>query len=105
MIYTILGSLIFGGIAWLWRNKWSDKRVHLLLALLFTGVAWFGSWMLGLWVLLDVLQAGPLGHSLGQGIWLSIFPAGLSYWILRQKDRQEKPKNLESYDTGPETQS
>lgn len=100
MIYIILGSFIFGGIAWLWRNKWSEKRVHLFFALLFTGLAWFGSWMLGLWVLLDLMKTGPLGPALGQGIWFSFFPAGLSYWILRQKDRQDRPKNLENYDIG-----
>lgn len=82
---TIVGCIIFGGIAWFWRNKWQTKRIHGFLAFVFAVFSWFFSWLLGLYIFLEIFEAGSVGNIINQVIASSFIVAFISYLTLRKK--------------------
>ncbi len=93
LIYVLPGSVVFGGAAWLWRYKLRRPRTHLLLVLAASFVVWLASMLFGWYVYLDVLQAGPLGRALNQGVSWSLIPAILTFNILRKHVEPPLPVN------------
>lgn len=86
LLFAIPGCLAFGGGAWLWRSRTKRPRAHWLLAIPVAAVAWFGSWLFGLWLFLDVIKGGTAGAVAGQGLFWSLIPAIVAYQVLRKRN-------------------
>ena len=108
IITAIVGCIIFGGLAWLWRNKWQTMRVHGFLAFGYAVLSWFLSWLLGLYIFLEILESGPVGNIITQVNASSFIVAFISYSILRKKNdlKKNSPKetNISSKKTDQEDQ-
>lgn len=83
LLFVLPGCVVFGGAAWLWRYPAKRPRPHWLIAVSLSAVAWFASWLFGVYLFLDVIRGGAAGAVAGPGLLWSIVAAIVFYKVLR----------------------